>query len=58
MQVDEPFEGLLSLCEDLALALCVAACQWLSEGVSNHFSVAVPFWDDRFLTQPARLVLD
>ena len=42
MQPDEIFETLSPLRDDLALALRAAAAQSLSEGVCNHFSVAVP----------------
>lgn len=42
-----------SLKEDLALALRAAAYHQLSEGVCNHFSVAVG--DDRFLINPRGL---
>ena len=52
-----------SLRADLALALRAAAHHGLSEGVCNHFSVAVPGslgQGDRFLLnpQPARLALE
>ncbi len=55
MQANEIFETLLPLREDLALALRAAAQQGLSEGVCNHFSVAVPGRDDWFLLNPRGL---
>jgi len=45
----------LSLRSDLALALRAAAAQGLSEGVCNHFSVAVPGRADWFLLNPRGL---
>ncbi len=41
--------------EDLALALRAAAHHGLSEGVCNHFSVAVPDEADRYLINPRGL---
>ena len=41
--------------EDLALALRAAAFHGLSEGVCNHFSVALPDAADRFLINPRGL---
>src|SRR3954470_24217634 len=41
--------------EDLALALRAAAHHGLSEGVCNHFSVAVPGAQDRYLINPRGL---
>ena len=41
--------------EDLALALRAAAHHQLSEGVCNHFSVALPGCADRFLINPRGL---
>ena len=55
MQVHETFEALLPLRADLALALRAAAHQGLSEGVCNHFSVAVPGRADWFLLNPRGL---
>jgi ribulose-5-phosphate 4-epimerase/fuculose-1-phosphate aldolase len=55
MQAHETFEALLPLRADLALALRAAAHQGLSEGVCNHFSVAVPGWVDWFLLNPRGL---
>ena len=55
MKPHETFEALLSLREDLALALRAAAAQGLSEGVCNHFSVAVPGQEDWFLLNPRGL---
>jgi len=49
------FEALLPLRSDLALALRAAAAQGLSEGVCNHFSVAVPGRADWFLLNPRGL---
>ena len=43
------------LCEDLALALRAAAHHGLSEGVCNHFSIALPGNDDVFLLNPRGL---
>jgi ribulose-5-phosphate 4-epimerase/fuculose-1-phosphate aldolase len=43
------------LCEDLALALRAAAHHGLSEGVCNHFSVALPGASRRFLINPRGL---
>jgi ribulose-5-phosphate 4-epimerase/fuculose-1-phosphate aldolase len=43
------------LCEDLALALRAAAHHGLSEGVCNHFSVALPDDSRRFLINPRGL---
>ena len=43
------------LCEDLALALRAAAFHGLSEGVCNHFSVALPQQPDWFLLNPRGL---
>jgi ribulose-5-phosphate 4-epimerase/fuculose-1-phosphate aldolase len=43
------------LCEDLALALRAAAHHGLSEGVCNHFSVALPGKSDVFLLNPRGL---
>ena len=43
------------LCEDLALALRAAAYHGLSEGVCNHFSVALPDDSRRFLINPRGL---
>jgi ribulose-5-phosphate 4-epimerase/fuculose-1-phosphate aldolase len=40
---------------DLALALRAAAFHGLSEGVCNHFSVALPGEEDRFLINPRGL---
>jgi ribulose-5-phosphate 4-epimerase/fuculose-1-phosphate aldolase len=40
---------------DLALALRAAAFHGLSEGVCNHFSVALPGAEDRFLINPRGL---
>jgi ribulose-5-phosphate 4-epimerase/fuculose-1-phosphate aldolase len=40
---------------DLALALRAAAFHGLSEGVCNHFSVALPDAEDRFLINPRGL---
>jgi len=40
---------------DLALALRAAAHHHLSEGICNHFSVALPGADDRFLINPRGL---
>ena len=55
MQAHETFEDLLPLRDDLALALRAAAQHGLSEGVCNHFSVAVPGRDDWFLLNPRGL---
>ena len=55
IQANETFEALLPLREDLALALRAAAHQGLSEGVCNHFSVAVPGRDHWFLLNPRGL---
>jgi len=55
LQPDEKFEALQALRADLALALRAAAHQGLSEGVCNHFSVAVPGQDDWFLLNPRGL---
>ena len=55
MQAHETFEAILPLREDLALALRAAAAQGLSEGVCNHFSVAVPGRADWFLLNPRGL---
>ena len=38
---------------DLAAALRAAALYGYNEGVDNHFSLAVPGRDDRFLLNPA-----
>jgi ribulose-5-phosphate 4-epimerase/fuculose-1-phosphate aldolase len=46
---------LKQLCEDLALALRAAAHHGLSEGVCNHFSVALPDDSRRFLINPRGL---
>jgi ribulose-5-phosphate 4-epimerase/fuculose-1-phosphate aldolase len=46
---------LKTLCEDLALALRAAAHHGLSEGVCNHFSVALPDDSRRFLINPRGL---
>lgn len=46
---------LAPLCEDLALALRAAAHHGLSEGVCNHFSVALPDGSSRFLINPRGL---
>jgi ribulose-5-phosphate 4-epimerase/fuculose-1-phosphate aldolase len=46
---------LAPLCEDLALALRAAAHHGLSEGVCNHFSVALPDDSRRFLINPRGL---
>jgi ribulose-5-phosphate 4-epimerase/fuculose-1-phosphate aldolase len=43
------------LCEDLALALRAAAHHGLSEGVCNHFSIALPDNGDVFLLNPRGL---
>ena len=43
------------LCEDLALALRAAAHHGLSEGVCNHFSVALPDDSLSFLINPRGL---
>lgn len=45
----------MSLEADLALALRAAAHHGLSEGVCNHFSVALPGQDDVFLLNPRGL---
>ena len=45
-----------ALREDLALALRAAALHGLSEGVCNHFSVALPGQDDCFLLNPRGLL--
>ena len=55
MEPNSTFEALLSLRSDLALALRAAAAQGLSEGVCNHFSVAVPGRADWFLLNPRGL---
>ncbi len=47
--------ALRPLREDLALALRAAAHHGLSEGVCNHFSVAVPGVADRYLINPRGL---
>ena len=47
--------ALRPLREDLALALRAAAFHGLSEGVCNHFSVAVPGAQDRYLINPRGL---
>ena len=44
-----------ALREDLALALRAAAHHGLSEGVCNHFSVALPGAQDRYLINPRGL---
>ena len=49
------FASLHDLRADLALALRAAAHHGLSEGVCNHFSVAVPDGSDRFLLNPRGL---
>jgi ribulose-5-phosphate 4-epimerase/fuculose-1-phosphate aldolase len=46
---------LKTLCDDLALALRAAAHHGLSEGVCNHFSVALPDDTRRFLINPRGL---
>lgn len=51
----ETFEAHLPLRADLALALRAAAMQGLSEGVCNHFSVAVPGRADWFFLNPRGL---
>jgi len=55
LEPNSTFEALLSLRSDLALALRAAAAQGLSEGVCNHFSVAVPGRADWFLLNPRGL---
>ena len=55
MEPNSSFEALLPLRSDLALALRAAAAQGLSEGVCNHFSVAVPGRSDWFLLNPRGL---
>jgi ribulose-5-phosphate 4-epimerase/fuculose-1-phosphate aldolase len=55
MQAHETYEALLPLRADLALVLRAAAMQGLSEGVCNHFSVAVPGRTDWFLLNPRGL---
>ena len=55
MQAHATFDALLPLRADLALALRAAATQGLSEGVCNHFSVAVPGRADWFLLNPRGL---
>ena len=55
MEPNSSFEALLPLRADLALALRAAAAQGLSEGVCNHFSVAVPSRPDWFLLNPRGL---
>ena len=50
---DDP--ALRPLCTDLALALRAAAHHGLSEGVCNHFSVALPDGSERFLINPRGL---
>ena len=55
MSAHETFEALESLRADLALALRAAAHHGLSEGVCNHFSVAVPGRHDWFLLNPRGL---
>ncbi|WP_426217803.1 aldolase [Pseudomonas sp. DWRC2-2] len=46
----------VSLREDLALALRAAASHGLGEGICNHFSVAIPGSDDLFLLNPRGLM--
>ena len=46
---------LKTLREDLALALRAAAHHGLSEGVCNHFSVALPDGSERYLINPRGL---
>jgi ribulose-5-phosphate 4-epimerase/fuculose-1-phosphate aldolase len=55
LEPNSSFEALLPLRSDLALALRAAAAQGLSEGVCNHFSVAVPGRADWFLLNPRGL---
>jgi ribulose-5-phosphate 4-epimerase/fuculose-1-phosphate aldolase len=44
-----------TLRSDLALALRAADFHGLSEGICNHFSVALPDGSDRFLINPRGL---
>jgi ribulose-5-phosphate 4-epimerase/fuculose-1-phosphate aldolase len=53
--VDYLGPALRTLRADLALALRAAAHHGLSEGVCNHFSVALPDASDRFLINPRGL---
>jgi ribulose-5-phosphate 4-epimerase/fuculose-1-phosphate aldolase len=55
LEPNSTFEALLPLRSDLALSLRAAAAQGLSEGVCNHFSVAVPGRADWFLLNPRGL---
>jgi ribulose-5-phosphate 4-epimerase/fuculose-1-phosphate aldolase len=48
-------ESVRRLRADLALALRAADCHGLSEGVCNHFSLALPDSTDRFLINPRGL---
>ncbi|MFV0678157.1 aldolase [Variovorax sp. tm] len=45
-----------ALREDLAVALRAAAAYGLGEGVCNHFSVAIPEVEDKFLLNPQGLM--
>jgi ribulose-5-phosphate 4-epimerase/fuculose-1-phosphate aldolase len=58
MDDDRLFDSLpvRTLRRDLALALRAADFHGLSEGVCNHFSVAVPDGSDRFLVNPRGLL--
>lgn len=47
---------IVRLRKDLALALRAAAKHGLSEGVCNHFSVAIPGDDEKFLLNPRGLL--
>lgn len=49
------FTNRIDLAEDLALALRAAVYHGFSEGICNHFSVALPDEPDRFLINPRGL---
>jgi len=53
--IDYLVPAIRTLRNDLALALRAAAHHGLSEGVCNHFSVALPDGSDRFLINPRGL---
>lgn len=54
----QDWDGALRLRQDLALALRAAFHHGLSEGVCNHFSVALPDGSNRFLINPRGLAWD
>jgi len=51
----EAFDATRALRRDLALALRAAHHHGLSEGICNHFSVALPDGSERFLINPQGL---